>query len=137
MKELEHLQKYPLEKLDGRILELLRDEVAKELAAHSVALVALESSDPTHESLPEWRADVSLRAAALSQIDNALQSRSKKIVKRCSCGKTYTRAQWISLPPKPAIIDAVSRSIILTRSCSCGSTGQICVIPRGSEGARS
>ena len=59
-----------------------------------------------------------------------------KIVKRCSCGKTYTRAQWFALPHKPALIDLVSRSMIFTRTCPCGSTGQLCVIPREHEKGR-
>ena len=43
-----------------------------------------------------------------------------RTLKRCACGRTYSRDQWLTLPPVGEQIDDVERAEL--RDCICGST---------------
>jgi hypothetical protein len=70
---LEHLERHPAGTLDRRSLEILAGELAADVATHSRALAALEQSSPDSDDLDQWRADVSVRQAALERVKKAIQ----------------------------------------------------------------
>jgi hypothetical protein len=45
-----------------------------------------------------------------------------KIVKRCACGRTHTRAQFLALEPCGTQIMAEFGELLHLRNCQCGST---------------